>query len=78
MDYIRRGNLYFSAEVEDALLPLVLDLVGEGRIVFGSDMPHGDRERFAARTLQERNDISSSGKESILERNPLRLYDLRT
>ncbi len=75
MEYVRKGNLYFSAEVEDALLPPVLDLVGEGQIVFGSDMPHGDRERFAARTLQERNDISASAKESILERNPSRLYD---
>ncbi len=75
MEYIRKGNLYFSAEVEDALLPQVLDLVGEGQLVFGSDMPHGDRERFAARTLQERNDISASAKESILEKNPSRLYD---
>ncbi len=78
MEYIRRGNLYFSAEVEDALLPAVLDLVGEGQIVFGSDMPHGDRERFAARTLHVRNDISASAKKSILEKNPCRLYDIKT
>ncbi|HEX2933515.1 MAG TPA: amidohydrolase family protein, partial [Candidatus Binatia bacterium] len=49
MDYVKNGNLYFSAEVEDVLLPQVLNLVGEGQILFGSDMPHGDRERFAAR-----------------------------
>ena len=77
MEYVRRGNLYFSAEVEDALLPLVLELVGEGQIVFGSDMPHGDRERFAARDLQERKDLSAAAKASILEQNPLRLYDFR-
>ncbi|MFQ5683964.1 MAG: amidohydrolase family protein [Candidatus Binatia bacterium] len=74
MQYVRRGNLYFSAEVEDALLPQVLDLVGEGQIVFGSDMPHGDRERFAARSLQERSDISASAKANILETNSSRLY----
>lgn len=76
MEYIRRGNLYFSAEVEDALLPQVLELVGEGQIVFGSDMPHGDRERFAARMLEERKDISSTAKAGILEKNPARLYGL--
>ncbi len=74
MEYVRRGNLYFSAEVEDTLLPEVLELVGEGQIVFGSDMPHGDRERFAARMLMERKDVSQSAKTHILENNPLRLY----
>ena len=72
--YVRGGNLYWSAEVEDSLLPQVLDLVGEGQIVFGSDMPHSDRERFAAKTLLERDDVSESGKNAILEDNPVRLY----
>ena len=72
--YVRGGNLYWSAEVEDSLLPQVLDLVGEGQIVFGSDMPHSDRERFAAKTLLERDDVSESGKKAILESNPARLY----
>jgi uncharacterized protein len=76
MDYVRKGNLYFSAEVEDALLPQVLELVGEGQILFGSDMPHGDRERFAARMLQERKDMSDSAKQKILETNPGRFYNL--
>lgn len=78
MDYVRRGNIYVSAEVEDALLPQVLDLIGEEHVVFGSDMPHGDRERFSARTLMERKDIGESAKQSILEKNPLRLYGLPT
>ncbi len=75
-DYIRSGNLYFSTEVEDALLPQVMELVGENQIVFGSDMPHGDRERFAARILQCRDDISDNAKSKILEKNPLRFYGL--
>lgn len=76
MDYVKQGNLYFSAEVEDALLPQVLDLVGEGQILFGSDMPHGDRERFAAKMLQDRKDIGEAAKASILETNPTRFYNL--
>ena len=76
MDYVKQGNLYFSAEVEDALLPQVLDLVGDGQILFGSDMPHGDRERFAEKILRERTDISAAAKTKILESNPAKFYRL--
>ncbi len=76
MEYIKRGNIYFSTEVEDEILPNVLNLVGETQVIFGSDMPHGDRERCAARMLQERSDISETAKASILERNPARLYGI--
>ena len=78
MEYVRRGNLYFSAEVDDFLLPQIMDLVGEDQIVFGTDMPHGDRERFAPRVLQERTDLSDSAKENIQDHNPTRLYRLPT
>jgi predicted TIM-barrel fold metal-dependent hydrolase len=76
MEYIKKGNLYFSAEVEDALLPQVLDLVGDGQILFGSDMPHGDRERFAEKMLRDRTDISAAAKAKILEANPAKFYRL--
>jgi uncharacterized protein len=75
-EYLRRGNLYVSTEVEDALLPQVIELVGEDHIIFGSDMPHGDRERFAAKTLLARTDIGAPAKRKILEANPRRLYRL--
>ena len=76
MDYIKRGNIYFSTEVEDEILPNVLNLVGEAQVIFGSDMPHGDRDRCAAAILQKRTDISESAKVSILEKNPAKLYGL--
>ncbi len=52
LSFNKQGNLYFGAELEDHLLPQVMELVGEKQIVMGTDMPHGDRERFAARLLQ--------------------------
>jgi uncharacterized protein len=76
MEYIKRGNIYFSTEVEDEILPNVLNLVGETQVIFGSDMPHGDRERCAARMLQERSDISDTAKLNILDKNPARLYGI--
>jgi predicted TIM-barrel fold metal-dependent hydrolase len=45
-------------------------------MVFGTDMPHGDRERFAGRELVKRKDISDSAKAAMLESNPKRLYGL--
>jgi predicted TIM-barrel fold metal-dependent hydrolase len=76
MEYVKQGNLYFSAEVEDVLLPQVLELVGDGQILFGSDMPHGDRERFAEKMLRDRTDISEAAKTKILETNPANFYRL--
>jgi predicted TIM-barrel fold metal-dependent hydrolase len=76
MEYIKKGNIYFSAEVEDVLLPQVLELIGDGQIMFASDMPHGDRERFAAAMLQSRKDLSDDAKTKILESNPARFYRL--
>ena len=77
MDYVRKGNLFFSTEADDVLLPQVIDLVGEDNMVFGWDMPHGDREPFVVRKVEERKDISDSAKLKILERNPARLTDYR-
>ena len=76
LEYMRRGNLYLSTEVEDTLLPQVVELVGADQILFGSDMPHGDRDRFAVRDFRARKDISESAKAKILEDNPRRLYNL--
>ncbi len=78
MEYLKRGNLYFSTELEDHLLPQVLDLVGENQVVMGTDMPHGDRERFAARSLRGRSDLRDAVKSNILEHNPARLYGLKS
>ena len=65
-----------AREVEDGLLPQVIDLVGEGQILLGSDMPHGDRERYTGRTLEERGDLGDSAKHKMAAENPVRYYQL--
>jgi predicted TIM-barrel fold metal-dependent hydrolase len=77
MEYVRKGNFFFSTEADDVLLPQVIELVGEDNMVFGSDMPHGDREPFVARKVQARTDISETAKLKILESNPARFYGLK-
>ena len=76
MEYMRQGNLYLSAEVEDALLPQVVELVGEGQVVYGSDMPHGDREVLSSDYLKQREDLGETVKTKILQDNGARLYNL--
>lgn len=76
MEYMRQGNLYLSAEVEDTLLPQVVELVGDGQVVYGSDMPHGDREVLSSDYLKQREDLSEAVKTKILRDNGARLYNL--
>jgi predicted TIM-barrel fold metal-dependent hydrolase len=77
IEYVRKGNLFFSTEADDVLLPNVIELVGEGKMLFGSDMPHGDREPFVVRKVQGRKDISETAKRKILETNPARFYAIQ-
>jgi predicted TIM-barrel fold metal-dependent hydrolase len=46
-EYFRR-NLYFVAEPEERTIGAMLDLVGEDRILWGSDFPHIDSRMDAA------------------------------
>ncbi len=76
IDYLRSGQVYVGCEVDDPLLPHVVGLMGEEHLLYGSDIPHADRERFTARALRERNDISDSAKKKILDDNARRFYRL--
>jgi uncharacterized protein len=76
LEYVRRGSVFFSIEVEDRLLPQAIELVGARQLLFGSDMPHNDRERWSARTLRERSDVTAADKESILYHSARAFYNL--
>jgi predicted TIM-barrel fold metal-dependent hydrolase len=75
-EYIKRGNLWFGFEVEDPLLPYCLEHFGEDCWVYGSDIPHGDRLKDAAKVLQKRSDISDDAKRKMLRDNVARYYDM--
>lgn len=74
--YLKRGNLYVSCEVGEALLPQVLAQLGDDCVVYASDIPHADREQFSVRALRARTDIADGSKRKILWDNPRRLYGL--
>jgi predicted TIM-barrel fold metal-dependent hydrolase len=76
LDYVRRGNLYLSCEVEEPMLPQVITQLGDECLLFDSDIPHADRERFAVRSLRARGDLAAASKEKILCDNARRFYRL--
>ena len=75
--YLRRGNVFVSCEVDDRLLPQVIEQFGEDLLIFASDIPHGDREYDAVKDLRKRGDVSERAKDKILADNARRFYGAR-
>jgi uncharacterized protein len=76
-DYIRGGQLYFSCEAEERLIPEVLNSVGEDVVVFASDFPHWDSSfPRNLHELEERKDLTDKQKTKLLGQNARALYRL--
>ncbi len=76
-DYIRAGNIFFTAEVEEGALPLFAEYVRPDVLLWASDFPHErDARAFGGDipTLIEREDVSESLKRQIFFDNTCRLY----
>ena len=76
LELLRGGQVYFGTEVDDAMLPQVIDLIGEDHIIYGSDIPHGDRDSQSVPALLDRNDLSESSKQKMLYDNVRRFYNM--
>lgn len=75
-EYIKRGNIYVGFEVDEPLLPYCIKMFGADCFLWGSDIPHADREAYGARELQERKDISDEDKWKLMLGNPAAFYKL--
>ncbi|MBI4525772.1 MAG: amidohydrolase [Deltaproteobacteria bacterium] len=76
-EYLRRGNIFFAAEVEETALPLAAQVLGPNVILWASDYPHERDQRDFSKdipNLLERKDISDDIKRQIFFDNPLRFY----
>ena len=75
-DYIRR-NCYFVAEPEERTIGAMLDLVGEDRILWGSDYPHVD-STLEAPWLIRRSvaGLSPERQAAVLGENARRVFGL--
>ena len=76
-EYVRTGNIYFSCEADEWLLPQAVKLVGENQIVYASDFPHWDNSWPASiDEIRQRGDLNDGQKQKILADNARRLYRL--
>jgi uncharacterized protein len=75
-EYIERGQIYFGFEVDEKLLPFVLEEFGDECWLYGSDIPHGDRLHGAVDVFLQRKDISEESKRKLLVHNTARFYGL--
>lgn len=74
-EYIIHGNWFFATEPEEAMLPYVIERIGEDKIFFASDYPHWDGIfPHVVSTLRGRKDLSESAKKKVLGDNARKLY----
>ena len=75
-DYIRR-NCWFVAEPEERTIGAMLDLVGEDRILWGSDYPHIDSTLEAPTLIRAAvADLSPQRQAAVLGENARALFGL--
>ncbi len=75
-EYFRR-QCWIGADIDESLLPLVAERVGEDRIVISTDYPHQDGPfPHAIEELMERKDVSPDLLRKLLWDNCATLYGL--
>ena len=75
-DYIRAGRVFVGFEVDEEMVPYVLQRWGEDCWVYASDIPHGHRILSAPQQFMNRPDISAQAKRKLLIDNTARFYGL--
>lgn len=75
-DYIRR-NCWFVAEPAERTIGTTLDLVGEDRVLWGSDYPHIDSTMAAPELIRDSlADLDPRRRNAVLGGNAARLFGL--
>lgn len=73
-DYIRR-NCWFVAEPEERTIDAMLDLVGEDKIMWGSDYPHVDSTLDAPLLIRQSvKDLSPARQRAVLGENAMKVF----
>ena len=76
-DYMRSGQLFYSCECEEGMLPYVLERIGEDVVLYASDFPHWDSNYpNTVKTIVKREDLSERQKRKVLSENAKCFYKL--
>lgn len=75
-EQLRSERIFFHCELNEAMLPVAIEAVGDGRFFAASDYPHEPAHEFpeAIEAFLKRPDLSDSAKTRVLYENPRRLY----
>lgn len=72
-EILRDGNVYVVCEADEDIAP-ALALLGEDRLMLGSDMPHSEAHPSSFRQFAARGDVSDRVKAKILGENAERFF----
>ena len=76
-EYLKDGNLYIACEAEDRILPTVLGMWGEDRVMLSSDIPHAELRENAKDEFARRTDLGETVKGKILVENARAFYGIK-
>jgi predicted TIM-barrel fold metal-dependent hydrolase len=77
-EYIQAGRIFIGFEVDDDLLPYMVDKYGTDCWVYASDIPHAHRVPESPKHVLGRTDLSDEAKSRILWEGTARLYGLES
>lgn len=77
-EYIKAGRIFIGFEVNDGLLPYMVDRYGTDCWVYASDIPHAHRKPDSAKYVLNRTDLPDAAKQRILWEGTARLYGLKS
>ena len=76
-EYIRRGQVFVGFEVNEPLLPAIVELYGDDCWLHASDIPHQHRMFRAGDFFLERSGLSQQTKRKLLVDNTARFYGIK-
>jgi uncharacterized protein len=65
-EYVQAGRVYFSCELDEARIGMVAEAIGDGCILYSSDLPHAHRVFDAIALFRARQDLPEGTKAKIL------------
>ena len=74
IEYIQAGRIFIGFEVDDDLLPYMIDKYGTDCWVYASDIPHAHRKPDSPSYILNRPDLPDAAKQRILWEGTARLY----
>jgi predicted TIM-barrel fold metal-dependent hydrolase len=73
-EYVEAGRVYFSCELDEKRISETAKVIGDGSILYASDLPHAHRVFDAIKIFRARRDIAENTKTKILEENGHRFF----